>query len=356
MNFDSRRLREQRQGIGNFGERECDRRQFVRTTMGALAAGCALAQTTGNAEAQPVSEDWLHANEYRQNRRFVRTTFGNIAYVEEGDGEVALFLHGFPLNSFQWRHALERLRFYRRCIAPDFLAMGQTEVLEGQDVGPQAQAAMIIAFMDALAIERVDIVANDSGGAIAQLLVADHARRVRTLLLTNCDSEIECPPTALLPVIQLAKQGKYVDQWLVPWQRNKRLARSEQGFGGMCYADRQNPSDAAIDAYFAPLTASARHKSLVHAYAVALERNSLAGIDDALKRSDVPTRIVWGKSDTIFSTKGAEHLERAFGNSQGIRFLEGSKLFWPEERPDIIAEEARLLWKASLPWEVKGDT
>ncbi|MEQ1515874.1 MAG: alpha/beta hydrolase [Usitatibacteraceae bacterium] len=354
MKLDTCILHDQSAGVANVGVRDLDRRQFFKSSMGALATMAALTHAEGSAKAKPISEDWLHANEYRQSRRFVRTPFGNIAYVEQGEGEVALFLHGFPLNSFQWRHALERLSFYRRCIAPDFLAMGSTEVAEGQDVGPDAQAGMIIAFMDALAIEAVDLVASDSGGAIAQLLVARHPRRVRTVLLTNCDSEIECPPPALMPVIKLSKQGRYVDEWLVPWQKDKRRARSVQGFGGMCYAERENPSDAAIDAYFAPLMASAQRKSLVHAYAIALEGNSLAGIGAALKRSDIPTRILWGKGDTIFSAKGAEHLGRAFGNSLGVRYLEESKLFWPEERPDVIAEEARLLWKASLPWEGKA--
>ena len=50
--------------------------------------------------------------------------------------------------------------------------------------------------MDALSIDRADLVANHSGGAIAQLFLARHPQRVRSLLLTNCDSEIDCPPPA----------------------------------------------------------------------------------------------------------------------------------------------------------------
>lgn len=333
------------------GEFNVDRRQFVTGSMGAAAASIAIGLANDSVFAKTVQDDWLHANSYRQNRRFVRTSFGHIAYVEQGERAAAIFLHGFPLNSFQWRHALERLSFYRRCIAPDFLAMGYTHVREGQDVGPESQAAMIVAFMDALAIKSADLVANDSGGAIAQLLVAHHPQRVRTLLLTNCDSEIESPPAALLPVIDLAKRGKYADQWLVPWHRDKALARAKRGLGGMCYTDRRNPSNSAIDMYLAPLVETARSKSLVHSYVTALERNALAGVGEALKHCDIPVRIVWGTADSIFSVKGAEHLDLAFGNSRGIRHLDGSKLFWPEERPDVIAEEARLLWGTSLPWE-----
>lgn len=278
-------------------------------------------------------------------RRFADTRFGRVAYLERGTGPAALFLHGFPLNAFQWRGAIERLAPHRRCIAPDFLALGHTEVAEGQSVAPEAQLGMVLALLDALAIGTADVVANDSGGAIAQLLVARHPDRVRTLLLTNCDAETDSPPPALLPVIEMSKAGTFADSWLAPWLADKALARSADGIGGMCYADPAHPTDDAIESYFAPLLASAERKALLHAYAVALERNPLAGIEPALRRCRVPTRIVWGTADTIFSPASPEYLVRVFGNSQGLRRLEGSKLFWPEERPDVVAEEARELWR-----------
>ncbi|MGE5802121.1 MAG: alpha/beta fold hydrolase [Gemmatimonadota bacterium] len=131
----------------------------------------------------------MDAAAFHAARRFAGTRFGRIAYVERGSATAAaLFLHGFPLNSFQWRGALDRLSPYRQCIAPDFLAMGYTEVAEGQGVGPAAQVAMIVELLDTLRIDAVDLVANDSGGAVAQLLVAGHGERVRSLLLTNCDT------------------------------------------------------------------------------------------------------------------------------------------------------------------------
>lgn len=287
----------------------------------------------------------MDATAFHAARRYTHTAFGDIAHVERGSGPAALFLHGFPLNSFQWRGALERLAPYRRCVAPDFLGMGYTRVAEGQSCAPDAQVAMLLALLDALNIERADVVASDSGGAVAQLLVARHPERVRSLLLTNCDTEVDCPPPAMLPVIALAKQGRFVDDWLGRWYRDHALARSAAGIGGMCYADPTHPSDEAIATYFAPLLASQRSRELAHAYAIALEHNPLAAIGPALARSRMPVRIVWGNADTIFAASNADFLEHAFGHSLGVRRLPDSKLFWPEERPDVIAEEARKLWR-----------
>jgi len=323
-----------------------NRRDFLHLTSLAVV-GATVASTGARASkasrAGAGARD-LTATDYRATRQFAQTAFGRIAYVERGVGRPALFLHGFPLNGFQWRGALPRLAPYRRCIAPDFLAMGYSDVAEGQGVDPHAQVAMIVGLLDALGLDSADVVANDSGGAVAQLLLAQHPERVRTLLLTNCDAENDSPPPALLPVIELSKQGRFVDEWLATWQADKVRARSAEGIGGMCFADPAHPTDEAIDMYFAPLIASPRRKALVHAYAIALEANPLDGIAPRLARSDVPVRIVWAMGDTIFSPASAAYLDKAFGNSRGVRRLGRGKLFWPEEQPDVVAEEAKRLW------------
>lgn len=323
-----------------------ERRHFLARSTGALVAA-ALGGCSGRSSMQREAAAELDASAFRRLRRYARTRFGSIAYVEQGTGPAALFLHGFPLNGFQWRGALTRLSPYRRCIAPDFLGMGYTQVAEGQSCSPQAQVEMLLALLDALGETRVDLVANDSGGAVAQLLLAQHGERVRSLLLSNCDAENDSPPPALLPVIELSKHGRFVDEWLAPWHADQTLARSAEGIGGMCYADPANPSDEAIETYFGPLLSSQRSKDLAHAYAVALAPNPLAGIGPALRRSKVPTRIVWGVADSIFSAHSPQFLDAAFGNSRGVRLLADSKLFWPEERPDVIAEEALRLWDQS---------
>jgi haloalkane dehalogenase len=324
-----------------------NRRNFLAVAGGSLTIAALSGCMPRRPDAAAIAtRRTLDAVAFHAERRFAATSFGNIAYVERGAGDAALFLHGFPLNGFQWRGALQRLAPYRRCIAPDFLGMGYTQVATGQAVGPHEQMAMLIALLDTLAIGSVDLVANDSGGAVAQLLMTRHPQRVRTLLLTNCDVETDSPPAALLPVIELAKQGKFADDWLGTWWSDKALARSPEGIGGMCYADPAHPTDEAIDTYFGPLLSTGDRKAFAHAYAIALEKNELIGIAAVLKRSAIPTRVVWGMGDTIFSPASPDYLNQTLGNSRGVRKLDGSKLFWPEERPDVIEEEARRLWQA----------
>jgi pimeloyl-ACP methyl ester carboxylesterase len=320
-----------------------DRRKCLQLLAGAAAAGVAMPLLGSDANTRA---DRVRFELWNRNRRFVETSFGKIAYCDAGNGPPALFLHGFPLNSFQWRSSIETLSHSHRCIAPDLLGMGFSRPHEGQDLSPDSQVQMLVELLDRLRADRVHLVSNDSGGAVAQLFAAKFPGRVRTLLFTNCDTELESPPAAMAPVISLAREGRYAETWLVPWLHDKKLARSPEGLGGMCYSDPTNPTDAALDMYLGPLVDGPKRLALTDRYALALGPNPLTGIGSKLKGTKLPARILWGTSDTIFSLAGAEHLDRSLGRSLGIRKIAGAKLFWPEERPDIIVEETRSLWSA----------
>src|SRR5882724_3045597 len=98
-----------------------NRRQLLKAGGSAFGAAALF----GFARRKPPGTvSTMEASAFETERRYVETHFGRIAYVERGSGKAAMFLHGFPLNSFQWRGAIERLAPYRRCVAPDFLALG----------------------------------------------------------------------------------------------------------------------------------------------------------------------------------------------------------------------------------------
>jgi pimeloyl-ACP methyl ester carboxylesterase len=320
---------------------------LVASTSGVRALGQALSVTS-------AADDETLSRRHDSERRFVDTRFGRIAYVERGTGPVALFLHGFPLSGFQWRGVIEQLGGDRRCLAPDAMGLGYTKVAPSQSLRPGSQADMLMAFLERLAIERVDLVGNDSGGAVAQIFLSRYPERVRTLLLTNCDVELQSPPAALLPAIKIARAGLYPELYLEPWLNHKAEARSQTAGLGMCYSNSAHPTDAAIEQYLRPLVASAERKVLVNRYLVALEANPLEGLEPVLGASKVPTRIVWGMADTMFSAGNVEYLARILPQLTGIRRIPGAKLFFPEEYPSVIADEARMLWNQA--GAVRADT
>src|ERR1700719_2059977 len=102
----------------------------------------------------------------------VQLASGRISYAEAGSGPVALFVHGVLLNSHLWRHQIAGLADVRRCVAVDLLAHGDTDIDPNQDVSVTANAKMLTQLIDALDIDQVDVVGNDSGGGIAQIFAA----------------------------------------------------------------------------------------------------------------------------------------------------------------------------------------
>jgi haloalkane dehalogenase len=85
-------------------------------------------------------------------------------------------------------------------------------------------------------------------------------------------------------------------------------------------------------------------KAQVDQYAVSMEANLLVPIREELHRWNGPARVVWGLKDTLFGVEWTEWLDRALPGSRGIRRVEGANLFFPEEMPDLSAEEAATLW------------
>src|SRR5215471_1911356 len=147
----------------------------------------------------------------KNETHFANTPSGRIAYIEQGSGPAALFLHGVLLNNHLWRHQLAALSDVRRCIALDLLAHGQTEIESTQDVSSTANAEMVAQFLDALHIDRVDLVGNDSGGGIALIFAARYPDRVRSLTLTDCDAHDNWPPEAFKPFLAMAASGGLPD-------------------------------------------------------------------------------------------------------------------------------------------------
>ena len=280
---------------------------------------------------------------FTRARRWIATPSGRIAFAEQGAGPSVLFLHGWPLNGFHWRGAMQRLLDVRRCIAPDFLGLGFTNAPDGADLSPMAQTVMLVELMDALEIPAADIVANDSGVAIAQILAALHPDRVRSLLLTNGDVHTNSPPEALAPALEAARAGA-LDQMIERHLTDPHFAASPQGLGGICYTDPRNLTAEAMETYFRPLLATPLRRRQFQQYGLAFTPNPLPALERQLLACRAPARMLWGDGDIHFAPRWAYWLDENLPNSRGVRIVPGAKLFFPEEMPDLIAGEARALW------------
>ena len=274
----------------------------------------------------------------------VETPSGRIAYLEQGDGPVALFVHGVLLSGHLWRHQLGNLSDIRRCIAVDLLAHGDTEITDSQDVSVTANANMLREFLDALKIDQVDLVGNDSGGGIAQIFAALHPERVRSLTLTNCDTHDNWPPDAFKPFLAMADAGGLAGT-LSAMLSDKDVYRSQQALGP-AYEHPEQVSDETIERYLRPLVRDERRTENFRRFLARFDNQHTLAIEAKLKTLKSPTLIVWGTDDIYFDVKWAYWLsENIPGTRRRIEF-EGARIFFPEERWEAFNTELRNHWLA----------
>lgn len=277
-------------------------------------------------------------------RGSVQTPSGHISYVEQGAGPVALFVHGVLLNGYLWRHQLEGLCDFRRCIAVDLLAHGETEIAPDQDVSVTANAKMIKQFLDAMKVEQVDLVANDSGGGISQIFAALYPERVRTLTLTNCDTHDNWPPEAFKAFLTMAANGGVRDTFRA-MLADKNIYRSPQALGP-AYEHPEKLSDESIETYLRPLIRTEQRLHDFERFLAAFDNKHTLAIEGPLKTLKAPTLIVWGTDDVYFDVKWSRWLAETIpGTRRRVEFA-GARIFFPEERWREFNQELRNHWLA----------
>src|SRR5467141_924790 len=275
-------------------------------------------------------------------QRSVRTPSGRISYTEQGTGPVALFVHGVLLNGYLWRHQLADLSDIRRCIAVDLLAHGDTEITPDQDVSVTANAKMLKEFLDALNIDQVDLVGNDSGGGIAQIFAALYPERVRSLTLTDCDTHDNWPPEAFKPFVDMVKAGGLRDT-LDAMLADKTIFRSP-GALGPAYERPETVTDEDIETYLRPLVRTEQRTHDLQRFVVAFDNKHTRVIEPQLRELRAPTLIVWGTNDAYFPVKWAHWLAETIPGAKPPVELPGARIFFPEER----AVEFNLLLRGHL--------
>jgi pimeloyl-ACP methyl ester carboxylesterase len=278
-------------------------------------------------------------------RRSVQTASGEISYLEQGSGPVALFVHGVLVNSHIWRHQLAGLSGARRCIAVDLLGHGATRTSATQDVSSAGQALMLAQFLDALGIETVDLVGNDGGGAVAQLFAVAHPERVRSLVLTNCDAHDNWPPEAFKGFVEMCAQGG-LRATLQAMMADKAVYRSA-GALGPCYERPDLVSDETIEAYLAPHLKSPERLRDLERFVAAFDNGLTVAIEPQLRNLEVSTLVVWGDDDVYFAPSWGRWLKDTVPGTERLVELKGARLFFPEERPAQFNREVLAHWADS---------
>jgi pimeloyl-ACP methyl ester carboxylesterase len=167
---------------------------------------------------------------------------GSINVRDTGSGPPIVFVHGLLVDGTLWRKVVPLLSDEYRCIWPDWpLGSHTTPMQPDADLSPRGVAHLIADALEALELDDVTLVGNDTGGAICQLLVTERPERVGRLVLTNCDAFENFPPKMFRPLLWMARVPPLLTAFAQP-MRFAALRRNPTAYG-MPHARKPIPAD-----------------------------------------------------------------------------------------------------------------
>jgi len=256
---------------------------------------------------------------------------GSIAYRDLGQGEPLLFVHGLLVDGRLWDGVAERLRGDFRCIVPDWpMGSHRTPMRPDADLTPPGMAELVIAFMDALGLERATIVGNDSGGAVSQILAAAHPERVERLVLTNCDSFEHFPPFPFSLMPPLARLPGGMTALALPF-RIGAIRRATYGL-----LAKYPIAPGLVDSWLAPIAGEGVRRDTRKFTAAANQRHTLEAAE-RLRTFERPLRFAWGSDDRFFKPDHAERLAAIVPDAR-IEWVADAGTFVPLDQPARVAE------------------
>jgi pimeloyl-ACP methyl ester carboxylesterase len=275
----------------------------------------------------------------------VSLSAGTVRYRDSGSGPVVVFVHGILVNGQLWRNVVPGVEGSARCIVPDWPLGAHSPALSpGADLSPPGVARLIGEFLEALDLQDVTLVGNDTGGALVQLVAADHAARLGRIVLTPCDSFENFLP-AMFKGLELSAKVPGGLTALMQSLRFKPARRLPIAFGWLVKHGQDNAVyDEMLGLYYADRGVRRDARKFVKA----ISKRITLEAAERLRSFDKPALVAWAREDRVFPLAHAERLVDLLPQGR-LEIIEDSYSFVPEDQPERLGELIREFVAASAP-------
>lgn len=261
---------------------------------------------------------------------------GNIIeYQEIGHGKPLVFIHGAFSNGNTWRKVVPILSAHYRCIIPEWPFGGhKIPMSESFDFTPHGIADFIARFLTAIDLNEVAIVANDTGGAYAQVFTSKYKERVSHLVLSNCEGFEVFPPKQFKSLQSMVNVPGYL--WLMSKVFSyKPMLKWDMTFGLLSNTlNKENIFDLYVKHFVHSKAIRNDFKKLAVEWNPAYTQTAALALEGFKK----PVLVLWGvDDDKLFPLELGKRLKAIFPNSILIE-IENSKTYVQEDRPQDFAD------------------
>ena len=257
---------------------------------------------------------------------------GAISYRDSGNGSPIVFVHGVGVNGDLWRKVVPRLASSHRCVTPDLPWGSHAIPLDPDaDLSLPGMARITADFLEALDLDNVTIVANDTGGAVAQALVGLHPERIARLVLTSCDAFEKFPPTPQ-KYLEVTARSRLLT-WIVAYTAQfKPIQRLPTAYGFVTL--RAMPPDI-MRSFTGPVRLNPGVRRDFRRMLRAVDTKYTFEAAARLTNFDKPALVLWAENDKIFPRDHGRRLAKLLPQGR-FELIAGSRTFIPEDQPDRL--------------------
>jgi 3-oxoadipate enol-lactonase len=269
---------------------------------------------------------------------YARVNGTMLHYRESGEGRVALFLHGFPLDHSMWLDQLGGLAHVRRCVAPDLRGFGRSDPISESILPMEMFADDMAAFVSALGVDKVDLVGVSMGGYIALALWELRPGLIRTLSLIDTRATGDTPEARL-------RRDQTIDLLL----EQGREAMAGEMVGRYLSAG----AAASVRARVRSMVEGTRYETIVAAQLGMRDRADRSAL---LPTVNVPSLVIGGENDPMTPPSEIRALAAAIPGARTVIVPESAHLP-PMERPAGVNEALIELFEGrKVVWPKKGSS
>ena len=254
-------------------------------------------------------------------------------------GPVVVFLHGLLMDETLWTAVVADLSADHRCVVPT-LPMGahRQPVPQEFELSLKALSRLVTGFIEKLDLHDIILVGNDTGGALAQLVVTSDSSRVARLVLVSCEAFDNIPPGLTGKTLFLTgRLPPALFNGVIQQLRLKPIRRLPITFGWLT-----KRGDKTVRQWLRPLLTnrSIRNDTIRLLRAANKERTILDDITTQLAQLQTPTLIAWARHDKVMPPKHAHRLAELLPNTQLIE-IDDTRALIPLDQPSQLARAIR---------------
>ena len=276
-----------------------------------------------------MANHWLDKSAYPFTSRYFDINGHKLHYIDEGEGETILFVHGTPSWSFDYRNIIKKLKYNYRCVAIDHIGFGLSDKPEHYDYTTQNHSKTLEIFVLEKSLENITLVVHDFGGVIGLNFAIQYPEKIKRIVILN--SWLWSSKTDP----DFIKLSKVLKSPLLPFLY-RYLNFSPRFILPSSFGDNKI-SKQLLKQYTKPFSdKTQRNGALAFARSLHNDQEWFERLWNKRQTiSNKPTLFIWGMKDPIIKPHYLHKFQIGFTNSTTVK-LETAGHFPQEEQAEIV--------------------